>query len=75
MLGQPQVLAVVDGHVDDGGAVHGEGAEQGRVEIGRIGWPEPGDPEALGVGDEIRVPELDAEAWPNSFRCFQSMRP
>ena len=36
----------------------------GRVEVGGGRRPEPGDPERLGVGDEVRVAELDAERPP-----------
>ena len=63
-LRQAQVLAVVDRDLDERRPVVLERAHQGGVEVGGRRRPEGGQPERLGVRDEVRVRELDPERAP-----------
>src|SRR4051794_17609941 len=61
VLGEPEVLAVVDRDLDERGALDVERSTEGRQQVRRRSRPEPGDPEGAGELHEVRVPELDRE--------------
>src|SRR4029078_2778790 len=58
MLGQAEVLAVVDRDLEEGRAVDVEGAAEGRQQVRRRRRSEPRDAERLGIGDEVRIAEI-----------------
>jgi len=60
-FGQPQVLAVVDGHLDERRAIDVECLAEGRSQVRRRRGPESGDAEGSGEIDEVGVAEVDAE--------------
>ena len=60
MLGQSEILAVVDGDLDDGRSIDLEGSGQGRHEVGGRLGSEAGDAEACGKGDEVGVAEVES---------------
>src|SRR3954462_12730410 len=64
MLREAEVLAVVDGELDERRAVDLERAAEGGVGVRRRRRPERGHAERPRVVDEVRVPELDAERAP-----------
>ena len=61
MLGQAEVLAVVDRDLHEGRPIDVERPAQRRQQVRRRRRPEPGDPERAGIVDEVGVAELDAD--------------